>query len=130
MTTRIKLAVTNSVNPKESIVCRKILCQNIDGLDVGTVLASGATGKYTASTNDRIFSEWEGLVSGTKYQMAMTCPKSSTNSAAGYGSAGLQTYEKHGTPVSFTFNVGTKDKADWGHGDEYEGDAPDFGDCS
>lgn len=130
MSTRINLNIKNTVNPDESIVCRKILCQNIDGLDVGTVLAAGETGKYTASTNDRVFCMWEGLISGTEYQMAMTCPKSSSNSAAGYGSAGLQKYSRSGTPANFTFHVGTKDLADWDNGDSYEGNAPDFGDCS
>lgn len=130
MSTRINLTITNSVSPAETIVCRKILCQNIENLNVGTQLKPGDSGHYTVSTNDRVYCLWQGLVSGTEYQLAMTCPKSSHNSAAGYGSAGLQTYSRTGTPVSFTFEVGTKDLADWDNGNSYEGNAPTFGDCS
>jgi hypothetical protein len=128
MSTRLNLKIINKSN--EAIICRKILCQDIGGLDVGDQLTVGGGGSYQISTNDRVFCSWQGMISGTEYQLAMICPKSSSNSAAGYGSAGLQEYSGSGTPVTITFHIGNKDLADWDNGDKYTGCAPDFGDCS
>jgi len=125
---RINLKIKNKTD--ESIVCRKILCSDIRGLDVGDQLSINDEKSYTVDTNDKVFCLWEGMITSTQYQLAMTCPKSSRNSAAGYGSAGLQFYSRGGTPANFTFHIGKKDMADWDNGDEYKGNAPEFGICS
>ena len=128
MSTRVSLTITNGT--KEKVQCKHILCQDIDGMDVGDTLEAGATKTYTVSTNDRVFCDWVGMETGDVFKMGMTCPKSSHNSAAGYGNSGLQTYSRTGTPVSFTFNLGHKCLADWDNGDEYTGAEPTYGDCS
>ncbi len=125
---RIHLEILNSST--EAIICRNILCQSVDGLNIGWTVQPQQSGAFSSRTNDRVFVLFQGLTSGTEYQLAMTCPKSSPNSAAGYGSGGLQTYDRSGTPVTFRFCIGSNDMADWGHGDEYTGDSPDFGNCS
>lgn len=127
MSYRINLRITNKTN--ERIKCAHILCKDIDTLDVGTVIEPNASDMYHATTSDRVFCEFTGLESGTSYKLAMTCPKSSRNSACGYGSAGLQHYERGGTPVTFTFNIGTKDLADWENGDVYDGEEVTYKDC-
>lgn len=55
--------------------------------------------------------------------MSFTCPKSSSNSAEGSPNSegvliqsGLQRYNEHGTPVSFTYNIGTPNMACWSDG--------------
>ena len=52
MSTRISLTITNGT--KEKVQCKHILCQDIDGMDVGDTLEAGATKTYTVSTNDRV----------------------------------------------------------------------------
>ncbi|TXL13469.1 hypothetical protein BMR04_14310, partial [Methylococcaceae bacterium HT3] len=124
---RITLNIQNTT--KERIKCAHIVCKDIDTLDVGNIIEPGEKKTFYASTNDRVFCDFRGMESGTEYRLAMTCPHSSHNSACGYGSSGLQHYTRTDLAV-FTFNIGTKDLADWNHGDEYEGDEIDYGDCS
>ena len=93
-------------------------------------------------SNDRAFMEWMHIKSGTHkikdtYKIAVTCPKSSTNSATGYGKSGLQPYSMFGSPVTFRFHLGTNDKADWKDENStvwsrgnYKGDTVKYGDCS
>lgn len=128
LSNRITVYIKNMSD--EVIQCKHILCGDIQGLDVGDKLNPSQVMVYHATSNDRIFSDWSGLESGDVYKIAMTCPKSSHNSAAGYGNGGLQHYSRTGTPVTFRFNLGNKDLADWDNGDEYHGEAPEYGDCS
>ena len=125
---RITLYIKNM--SEEVVQCKHILCNDIKGLDVGDKLNPGSTGRYTIDTNDRVFTDWASLESGDVYKLAMTCPKSSHNSACGYGSSGLQHYERTGTPVTFYFHLGNKDLADWNNGDKFVGDSAKYGDCS
>lgn len=125
---RIDLTIRNASD--ETIICRKMLCRDIDGLNVGDKLTPNQESSYTATTNERIYCLWQGMISGTEYQLAMWNPShDNATRAAGYGSAGLQPYKNHGTPVDITFKIGSKDLADWGHDNKYTGEAPEFGDC-
>ena len=123
---RITLHVYNTT--KERLRCGQILCKDFDTLQVGEIVEPGATKTYYAKTNDRVFCDFVGMESGTLYRLAMTCPRSSSNSACGYGSAGLQPYTRTGY-AEFKFDIGHKDLADWNHGNSYEGDTVEYGDC-
>jgi len=96
----------------------------------GTIIKPGETKKFEIPTNDRVFCEFATMDYSAVYRMAMTCPKSSHNSAAGYARSGLRPYSRTGTPVYFEFLLGQPSYADWNHGDENHEDAPDYGDCS
>lgn len=56
-----------------------------------------------------------------EFHMSLTCPKWSSNSAEGSPHAGLQTYSESGTPVTFTYNVGTPNLACWSSGSSNNG---------
>ncbi len=56
-----------------------------------------------------------------EYHLSFTCPKSSSNSAEGSPYAGLQSYSEHGTPVTFTYKVGTINLACWNNGNYNDG---------
>ncbi|MBK9246522.1 MAG: hypothetical protein IPM69_00015 [Ignavibacteria bacterium] len=63
----------------------------------------------------------------------MTCPRTptSTNSACGInGNEGLQTYNEHGTPANFTFNLGQVNQADWDSGSNNGRNIIQYDDCS
>ena len=113
-------------------------------LDTYTIGIGEEVTTYVKS-NDRAFMNWVHMSSGTHkvnktYKIAVTCPMSSPNSATGYGTSGLQSYSKTGSPVTFRFHLGTKDKADWGAEnstelsrwtkDHNKGEAVKYGDCS
>ena len=131
MSARIYATFENTAG--EDLLCIDTCGGDIDGIKAlkgaqspGTILKKGKTLTATIATNDRVFAAFRGLTTGKIYKMAMTCPKSSSNSATGYGTAGLQKYDPHGTPVRFTFKVGEKDQADWSHSKKYKGDFPDY----
>jgi hypothetical protein len=91
---------------------------------------------FTNDTNDRVYVTWVDA-NGTSYEMGMTCPKSSSNSAAGYtggnlGDPGLQVYEKSGTPCTFTYKIGTPSQASWDNpsGPVNQEQNPDYGTLS
>lgn len=52
MSTRISLTITNGT--KEKVQCKHILCQDIDGMDVGDTLETGAT-KHTQLAQTTVF---------------------------------------------------------------------------
>lgn len=56
-----------------------------------------------------------------EFHMSFTCPKLSSNSAEGSPHTGLQTYLEKGTPVTFTYNVGTPNLACWQSGSSANG---------
>ena len=56
-----------------------------------------------------------------EYHMSFTAPKLSSNSAEGSRHTGLQTYSESGTPVVFTYNVGTVNLACWKSGSSNNG---------
>jgi hypothetical protein len=115
MSTRVIFVVDNSAN-SVPVICADIACQPVDGLAVGQSIAAGVMQTFTASTNDRIFCRFVNS-NGSVYELAMTCPKSSHNSAGGIlGLEGLQPYSRTGTPVNFTFSLGNPNQADWDNG--------------
>ncbi len=132
--TRVNLVVKNNTNAE--VTCTNISCGTFTNLAVGATIAAGGTGSYTSSSNDRLFIRWEPTEKGVvhvfgMHEMAMTCPKSSNNSACGITQfAGLQTYEEHGTPVDFTFILGTPNLADWDDGSANNGEVVVYGSCS
>jgi len=129
MSTRINLTVENKTDLE--VKCTDISCKTFSGLSVGDTIAPGKSFKCTSDTNDRIFCEWAQESPGSgNWQLAMTCPKSSDNSACGSNKAGLHTYNRSGTPVSFTFSLSEENRADWNHGDENHGECITYGDCS
>ncbi len=56
-----------------------------------------------------------------QFHLSFTCPKSSHNSAEGSPHAGLQSYSRGGTPVTFTYNVGSPNLACWDSGNSNDG---------
>ena len=135
MSTRIYLTITNTTSIP--LTCASIVCEEIPGMSPapeagarGTMLEPGETKHFEIPTNNRVFCEFDSLDGKIAYRMAMTCPKSSHNSAAGYARSGLQTYSRTGTPVHFTFLLGEANRADWDHGDSNHEDCPEYGDCS
>ncbi|RIE04448.1 PI-PLC domain-containing protein [Cohnella faecalis] len=56
-----------------------------------------------------------------EFHMSFTCPKMSSNSAEGSPHTGLQTYSGSGTPVTFTYRVGTPNLACWSSGTSNSG---------
>lgn len=56
-----------------------------------------------------------------QYNLSFSCRKSSPNAAEGSRFAGLQTYARHGTPVSYRYKVGTENLACWGDADKDDG---------
>ncbi|MCB0696523.1 MAG: hypothetical protein KDC07_04115 [Chitinophagaceae bacterium] len=130
--TRLTVTITNPFSTPVTCSQSNDVCSNSawDNLTPGTVIQPGASGTFTSQSNDRIFCEWTDANGGV-FQMAMTSPKSSSNSACGITPrAGLQAYERHGTPVDFTFILGTANKADWDNGSENQGNIIAWGACS
>ncbi|HVG08640.1 MAG TPA: lipase family protein [Thermoanaerobaculia bacterium] len=129
---RVELVVNN--NTGGTIECTDTSCELFDvpgfQLGIGATIPNGETGTYRSTTNNRIFATFAPAGSGSPvWQMGMTCPKASHNSADGNSNAGLQTYSRTGTPVTFTYNPGQPNQADWNHGNENEGDTVTYGDC-
>ena len=134
MSTRIHLTITNTTSL--DLNCGSIPCESIPGMHAspetgvpGTIIKAGETARFEIPTNNRVFCEFATMDYTVVYRMAMTCPKSSHNSAAGYARSGLQTYSRTGTPVEFTFLLGQPNRADWNHGDGNYEEYPGFGDC-
>jgi hypothetical protein len=129
---RVELIVNN--NTGGTIECTDTSCELFDvpgfQLGVGTTIPNGQTGTYRSTTNNRIFVTFAPAGGSPTWQMGMTCPKASHNSADGNQNAGLQTYSRTGTPVTFTYNPGQPNQADWDHGNEDEGDTVPYGECS
>lgn len=117
----------NMTGEKIKLVEQK--CLNTEGLHNQTILSAGQSITKTITSNDRYFATWEGLDDGMMYKSGWTSPKSSHNSATGYGASGLHSYSRTGYP-DFIFNIGEEDQADWNNGDEYTGATVDYGDCS
>ncbi len=129
MGTRVKFTIEN--NTGKTLQCTDICCESFEGLNKDDKIPNGETKEYTSNTNDRIFCTWvvEESSPSIEYQMGMTSPKSSHNSAYGSVKAGLQKYERTGTPVAFTYKPGNDNKADWNHGDHDTGDTVNYGSC-
>lgn len=129
MSTRVQLLIKN--NTGTTVTCTDIACEGFDDLNVGDTLENGGQKTYTSSSNDRIFCTFEQVAPGKgAWQLGVTCPKSSHNSAQGSFDAGLQTYERTGTPVTFTYDFGNPNQADWNNGDKDTGASVPYGDCS
>lgn len=128
MSSRVILNLVNNTNG--DVTCTDISCETWNNLEVGQVVKSGSSISFNADTNDRLFLTWKNKEAGAVFYMAMTCPKSSTNSACGYDTlSGLQTYKKHGTPATFTFNLGEINNADWDNGDSNHNINVSYGSC-
>ena len=126
--TRIKLTIVNKTGT--DVKCTNIKCEKFENLVVGNTVANNGSNEFTSDTNDRIFCTFEQIAPGAgKWELAMTCPKSSSNAACGSLDAGLQKYSESGTPAHFTFNLGNKNLADWDSGDSNDGNVIPYGDC-
>jgi hypothetical protein len=129
MTNRITLIINNTTSIP--VTCGDIACQAIPGMSVGTTIPAGQTSTYFITTNDRVFCRFVST-DGQVYELGMTCPKNSHNSAEGcLGNEGLAAYEREGTPVTFMYNLGGPNLADWDNG---KTSAPNnkivaYGDC-
>jgi len=129
MSSRVILNLIN--NTSGDVICTDISCKTWNNLKVGQVVKSGSTLSFNSDTNDRLFLTWQNKAAGAVFYMAMTCPKSSTNSACGYDTlSGLQTYQEHGTPGTFTFKLGDSNHADWKSGSSNNNHFVKYGDCS
>ena len=129
MSTRVKLIVKNKTGL--TVKCTDVRCEKFSDLKVGTTIAAGGENTFLTDTNDRIFCTFTEEAPGAgSWQLSMTCPKSSTNSACGSFNAGLQHYDKHGTPAVFTFILGEANLADWDNGSVNKGKTINYGDCS
>lgn len=126
---RVKLTIIN--NTGTVVKCTDVACETFTNLEAGSTVTNNGKSIFTSETNDRLFCTFEQEAPGKGvWQLAMTCPKSSHNSACGSLNAGLQAYAKTGTPAEFTFNLGEANQADWDHGDSNEGDTIPYGACS
>ena len=135
---RVTMIVKNPFN--SPVTCMSIPCATFnppqDGdqsgavmLQVGTVIPANGTGIFVSQSNNRLFCLWTNSYGGY-WQMAMTCPKSSPNSACGLTpTAGLQGYSGSGTPTSFTFILGNANLADWGDPAVNKGDVIPWAEC-
>jgi hypothetical protein len=116
ITDRITLIINNTTS--NTVICGDIACQPIPGMLVGTTIPAGQTSTYLIPTNDRVFCRFVSP-DGQVYELGMTCPKNSHNSAEGcLGNEGLAAYEQEGTPVTFTYNLGGPNLADWNNGNK------------
>lgn len=127
MSIRVFCSITNKT--AENIKFVRALCKGLDGLGPDSIIVPGQSITYTAETNDRIMVTFEGTQSGTSYNLAMTCPKLSDNSASGFGNGGLQHYEEEGTPANFNFHLGEGDQASWSSGNSISYGVT-WGECS
>ncbi|OIR25733.1 hypothetical protein [Bathymodiolus thermophilus thioautotrophic gill symbiont] len=127
---RVNITIVNTTKEKEIVRCTDIRCSGVSGLEVGDLIQSGDKISVTSTSNNRIFFEFEGAQTKYLFQIGCTCPKSSNNSACGYGNSGLQCYQDTGTPVSFVFHLGKTNKADWDNKCQLDGSCPDYGACS
>jgi len=135
--TRIKANIWYALDD-DFLELKENLCERVYGIDPKTRIKgdSQTVGhddtklQITATTNNRVFLSLRSILTGRVFKLAMTCPRSSSNSATGYNTSGLQTYKRGGTPVTFDFHIGTTDLADWDNGDVNTGKQVDWADCS
>lgn len=124
--TRVILIINN---PFDTVVtCTNVSCEKFDDLSVGTVIPAKGSGTYTSPTSDRIFVTWESPTGGY-WRMGMTVPKSSSNSACGYGNEGLQHYNDD-VPCKFIYDLGQPNQASWDNPTGPGDGNPSYGDCS
>ena len=125
----MKLVVKNDTGMV--LKCTDIRCEKFDNLSEGQTIAPYGRNEFTTETRDRIFCTFTEQSPGAgSWQLAMTCPTGARNSACGSYNAGLQPYERTGTPVTFTFILGQPNQADWNHGDTDVLNVIRYGDCS
>jgi hypothetical protein len=132
MSTRVSVTIHNPYDKKARCSLSNSVCPNgqWDNMDEGTEIEKGQSRTFTSSSNNRLFCEWTNEY-GAIWQMAMTCPIGSNNSACGISkNSGLQTYLETGTPAQFTYILGKQNDADWNHGSENDGDVIKWGACS
>ncbi len=126
---RVNVTVVN--NSGLNVKCTNIGCETFTKLSVGDTVAAGGQNTFSSDTNDRIFATFTEVAPGDgSWELSMTCPRSSSNSACGSLNAGLQTYEESGTPANFKFILGTPNLADWDSGSSNGGNVITYGDCS
>ena len=109
---RVTVRIVNSSN-------QRLRCTDVtpagafSNLFVGDTIAANGSSTYTSDDNDRIFATFTEDSGGIgSWQLAMTCPKMSDNSACGSYNSGLQEYGTSGS-ASFEFDLGTPNQADW-----------------
>jgi hypothetical protein len=125
--TRLTVTIQNPYNTP--LKCVDIPCAKFTNLFVGDTIEPAGQRTYSSDSNDRVFVTFQNSFGGS-WQLAMTSPKSSSNSACGITpSSGLQPYEEHGTPVAFTYILGQGNLADWKNGDKNTGAVVTYGDC-
>lgn len=130
--TRVKVVIVNPYDIPVTCAHSDDVCSNAqwDNMPVGTVIAPNTSLTFTSESNNRLFCEWTNKY-GAIFQMAVTNPEMSDNSACGITvNAGLQQYSESGTPVTYTFKLGTSNLADWDSGTENNGNVIDWGSCS
>lgn len=129
MSTRVNLTIKN--NSGVTVTCTDIRCETFTNLNVGQTIAANGSNTFTSDSNNRIFATFTENAPGIgSWQVAITCPKMASNSACGSYNAGLQHYEESGSPVTFTYILGTPNLADWDSGTSNEGNVITYGDCS
>ena len=129
MSNRINLKIIN--NTGTTVRCSDTSCEAFTNLSVGTTVANKGQDTFNSDTNDRIFCTFQQEAPGKgKWQLAMTCPEMSDNSACGSLDAGLQHYSPSGSPATFTFILGEPNLADWENPTENKGETISYGDCS
>lgn len=125
----VKLTIVN--NTGTTVTCTDIRCEKFEDLNVGDQLASGFSATYIALTNDRVFCTFAQNPPGSgSWQLAMTNPEMTDNSACGSLNAGLQPYSPSGTPAQFTFILGQPNEADWDNPSVNKNKTITYGDCS
>lgn len=128
---RVELVVVNTTNAP--LQCTNTCCEGFDvpgfELSIGTQVQPGQSATFRSETHNRLFATFQPLGGSSAWEMAMTCPRGSHNSACGNPGAGLQTYSRSGTPATFRFIPGQANKADWNHGDRDDGDVVKYGNC-
>jgi hypothetical protein len=125
--TRVIVKIKN--NFSIPVKCTSIPCAEFKDLKVNHVIEAHSEAVFQSDSNDRLFCEWRNTDGGF-WQMAMTCPKGSSNSACGISpTAGLRMYDPKGTPANFEYILGEDNLADWKSGDENNGDIVDWAKC-
>ncbi len=119
------LIIVNNKTP-ETLTFRDFWNDNSDGAsnwyvvpDTSDTIPPACTRFFVLKDNDRAGLYFEQ--SWIQYHLSFTCPKLTSNSAEGSPHAGLQTYSEHGTPVTFTYHIGTPNLACWSSGTSNKG---------
>lgn len=133
MSTRVRVTIHNPYDKKVRCSLSNSVCPNgqWDDMDEGTEIEKNSSRTFTSSSNNRLFCEWTNDEYGAIFEMAMTCPIGSSNSACGISkNSGLQTYQESGTPAQFIYILGNPNQADWQSGSQNDGNTIPFGQCS